>query len=151
MEKIILKETVSNVKPSQHKKKYYKPRKRKEEKFDLADEFKAREGSFYNKFTKDTKPYSEASMYDVREMLAEEFRNYILLDRSIGNKIKNFFKNFMFYFIDRITEAKFVTAIFWQIIFFKLLITPEILYGYQRLMYTIMVQNFSGFKDSQKV
>jgi hypothetical protein len=64
-----------------------------EEKFDLADEFKAREGSFYNKFTKDTKPYSEASMYDVREMLAEEFRNYILLDRSIGNKIKNFFKN----------------------------------------------------------
>jgi hypothetical protein len=39
MEKIILKETVSNVKPSQHKKKYYKPRKRKEEKFDLDNEF----------------------------------------------------------------------------------------------------------------
>lgn len=64
-----------------------------DEKFDLASEFKAREGSFYNKFTKETKPYSEASMYDVREMLAEEFRDYILLDRSIGNKIANFFKN----------------------------------------------------------
>jgi hypothetical protein len=64
-----------------------------DEKLDLASEFKAREGSFYNKFTKETKPYSEASMYDVREMLAEEFRDYILLDRSIGNKIANFFKN----------------------------------------------------------
>jgi hypothetical protein len=64
-----------------------------DEKLDLANEFKAREGSFYNKFTKETKPYSEASMYDVREMLAEEFRDYILLDRSTGNKIANFFKN----------------------------------------------------------
>lgn len=64
-----------------------------DEKFELASEFKSREGTFYNKFTKETKPYSEASMYDVREMLAEEFRNYILLDESIGNKIANFFKN----------------------------------------------------------
>jgi hypothetical protein len=64
-----------------------------DEKLELASEFKSREGTFYNKFTKDTKPYSEASMYDVREMLAEEFRNYILLDQSIGDKIANFFKN----------------------------------------------------------
>jgi len=64
-----------------------------DEKLELAAEFKAREGSFYNKFTKDTKPYSQASLYDVREMLAEEFREYILLDNSIGNKIANFFKN----------------------------------------------------------
>ena len=39
MEKIILKETVSKLKPSENKKKYYKPRKRKEEKFDLDNEF----------------------------------------------------------------------------------------------------------------
>ena len=64
-----------------------------DEMFELASEFKSREGTFYNKFTKETKPYSEASMYDVREMLAEEFREYILLDNSIGNKIANFFKN----------------------------------------------------------
>jgi len=64
-----------------------------DEQFELASEFKSREGTFYNKFTKETKPYSEASMYDVREMLAEEFREYILLDNSIGNKIANFFKN----------------------------------------------------------
>ena len=64
-----------------------------DEKFELASEFKSRKGTFYNKFTKETKPYSEASMYDVREMLAEEFRSYILLDTSIGNKIANFFKN----------------------------------------------------------
>ena len=64
-----------------------------DEKFELASEFRSREGTFYNKFTKETKPYSEASMYDVREMLAEEFREYILLDNSIGNKIANFFKN----------------------------------------------------------
>ena len=64
-----------------------------DEKFELASEFKSREGTFYNKFTKETKPYSEASLYDVREMLAEEFREYILLDNSIGNKIANFFKN----------------------------------------------------------
>lgn len=64
-----------------------------DEKLELASEFKSREGNFYNKFTKETKPYSEASLYDVREMLAEEFREYILLDNSIGNKIANFFKN----------------------------------------------------------
>lgn len=63
------------------------------EKFELVKEFQAREGSFYNKFTNETKPYSEASMYDVREMLAEEFRDYILLGNTIGNKIANFFKN----------------------------------------------------------
>jgi hypothetical protein len=64
-----------------------------DEKFELASEFKSREGTFYNKFSRETKPYSEASMYDVREMLAEEFRSYILLDQSIGNKIARFFKN----------------------------------------------------------
>ena len=63
------------------------------EKLALAKEFQAREGTFYNKFTNETKPYSEASMYDVREMLAEEFREYILLGDTIGNKIANFFKN----------------------------------------------------------
>lgn len=38
MEKIILKETVSKLKPSERKKKYYKPKKKKESKFDFDEE-----------------------------------------------------------------------------------------------------------------
>lgn len=43
----------------------------------LESEFKAREGSFTNPFTKETKLHKDASPYDVREMLAEEFSSYI--------------------------------------------------------------------------
>ena len=39
MEKEILKETVSKEKPATAKKKTYKPRKKKEPKFDLSEEF----------------------------------------------------------------------------------------------------------------
>jgi hypothetical protein len=48
----------------------------KDEQNILAAEFRNRKGDFTNTFSKETKPYSEASMYDVREMLAEDFRNY---------------------------------------------------------------------------
>jgi hypothetical protein len=71
-----------------------------QEQNELAEEFRNREGKFTNFFTNETKNYSEASAYDVREMLAEEFRSYILKETDniqTGNettfgKIKNFFK-----------------------------------------------------------
>jgi hypothetical protein len=71
-----------------------------QEQNELAEEFRNREGKFTNPFTNETKNYSEASAYDVREMLAEEFRSYILKETDniqTGNettfgKIKNFFK-----------------------------------------------------------
>lgn len=39
MEKVILKETVTNTKPNEYKKKFYKLGKKKEPKFDLSEEF----------------------------------------------------------------------------------------------------------------
>lgn len=76
---------------------------------------------------------SDFKSIDIQNKL---IRNWILFFYSIFilfffRVYYDLFKYDLFYFIDRITEAKFVTAIFWQIIFFKLLITPEILYGYQ--------------------
>ena len=77
------------------------------EQMELADEFKKRKGTFYNPFTKETKDYKDASMYDVREMLAEEFRSFMLDGddfsvknignkiKNIGNKILNFFKKLL--------------------------------------------------------
>lgn len=70
----------------------------------LTDEFRAREGQFTNPFTGETKAYSQASEYDAREMMAEEFRDFVLndgktLDRgrpkknSIFRKIWNFIKS----------------------------------------------------------
>ena len=61
----------------------------------LADEFRKREGNFTNPFSKQTKAYKDASMYDVREMLAEEFSKYVIdntIDKGLGNTIANFFK-----------------------------------------------------------
>lgn len=72
------------------------------EQSDLINEFRNRTGSFTNPFTKETKNYSDASAYDVREILAEEFRTYILNEEynitpeketSLFGKIKNFFKD----------------------------------------------------------
>jgi hypothetical protein len=63
-----------------------------EEQGELAKEFKARTGTFYNPFSKETKNYSDASMYDVREMLAEEFRSYILNAETPSGKVKGFFQ-----------------------------------------------------------
>jgi len=72
-----------------------------QEQNELAEEFRNREGNFTNPFTKETKNYSEASDYDVKEMLAEEFRSYILEEnndikskqKTTFGKIKDFFKN----------------------------------------------------------
>lgn len=63
-----------------------------EEQGELAKEFKERAGTFYNPFTKETKNYSDASMYDVREMLAEEFRSYTLNAQTPSGKVKGFFQ-----------------------------------------------------------
>lgn len=71
-----------------------------QEQNELIEEFRNREGKFTNPFTQETKDYSDASYYDVREMLAEEFRSYILSEtnnieieeKGIIGKIKNFFK-----------------------------------------------------------
>src|SRR6478736_2670771 len=73
----------------------------------VLDEFKARKGSFTNKFTGKVAKYSEATEFDIKEQLAEEFRDYIL-DKKIPAKptegkpfivrlfadIYNFFKSF---------------------------------------------------------
>lgn len=72
-----------------------------EERSGLAQEFMSRPGTFYNKFTKETKPYSEASIYDVREMLAEEFRSYILGTTSLSGKVKSIFQK-LWEFIQKI-------------------------------------------------
>jgi hypothetical protein len=71
-----------------------------QEQNEFVEEFRNREGRFTNPFSKETKNYSEASHYDVREMLAEEFRNYILSEqeqisteeKGFFGKIKQFFK-----------------------------------------------------------
>lgn len=63
-----------------------------EEQMDLAKAFRSLEGQFTNPFTKETKPYSEASMYDVREMLAEGMRDYMMERSTYGGKILAFFK-----------------------------------------------------------
>ncbi|HEY4062323.1 MAG TPA: hypothetical protein VGM30_10505 [Puia sp.] len=54
-----------------------------EEQQDLAGEFRERVGAFTNPFSKATKSHTEASMYDVREMLAEEFKDYVAKDQPI--------------------------------------------------------------------
>jgi hypothetical protein len=71
-----------------------------QEQMELADEFKKRQGTFYNPFSKETKAYKDASMYDVREMLAEEFRSYMLDGESVsvkntGKKILSFFQRLL--------------------------------------------------------
>lgn len=43
----------------------------------LVKEFQSRSGEFTNPYSNETKPYSEASLYDVKEMLADEFANYV--------------------------------------------------------------------------
>jgi hypothetical protein len=63
-----------------------------DEQSDLASEFRKREGTFYNPFSKQTKNYADASVYDVREMLAEEFRKYILNSQTPVGKAKSFFE-----------------------------------------------------------
>jgi hypothetical protein len=60
---------------------------------ELATEFKARTGTFYNPFTKETKNYADATDFDVKEMLAEEFRAYVLNDTAPkSTKVKSFFQ-----------------------------------------------------------
>jgi hypothetical protein len=63
----------------------------------LAKEFSSRKGTFTNPFTGETKEYKDANMYDVREMLAEEFRTYILTGNfPVGApKAKSFFTKVM--------------------------------------------------------
>jgi hypothetical protein len=60
---------------------------------ELATEFRARTGTFYNPFTKETKNYADATDFDVKEMLAEEFREYVLNDTAPKSpKVKSFFQ-----------------------------------------------------------
>ncbi len=64
-----------------------------DEQFELIKEFRQREGSFTNPYTNITKPYAEATRYDVREMLADEFGPYIenesFSPKTVGEKTKN--------------------------------------------------------------
>jgi hypothetical protein len=62
---------------------------------ELIEEFRNREGAFYNPFTRRTKNHSEATEADAREMMAEEFRAHVLQDRNkpTTDKIKKFFKD----------------------------------------------------------
>ena len=63
----------------------------------LAKEFSSRQGSFTNPFTGETKEYKNANMYDVREMLAEEFRDYMLKGATpkASPKTKSFFQKLL--------------------------------------------------------
>jgi hypothetical protein len=68
-----------------------------DEQQELADEFRSREGKFTNPFSRETKSYKDASMYDVREMLSEEFRSYMLNGetfsiKNVGKKTIGFFQ-----------------------------------------------------------
>lgn len=69
-----------------------------QEKEDLASEYRSREGTFFNKYSNLTKPYSSASMWDIKEMLAEEFRGFIINNGAINAprestvKTKNIFQ-----------------------------------------------------------
>jgi hypothetical protein len=65
-----------------------------EEREALINEFRSRKGEFENPFSRETKPYSQASLYDAREVMAEEFRHYILRGEFPENapKAKGFFQ-----------------------------------------------------------
>lgn len=67
----------------------------KEQQAELSAEFRGRTGTFYNPFTKETKNYADATDFDVKEMLAEEFREYVLngqAPKSTSEKVKSFFE-----------------------------------------------------------
>lgn len=66
-----------------------------EQQQELAKAFRSLPGEFTNKFTEETKPYSQASMYDVREMLAEGFRDYMLERDTFGGRILKFFQELL--------------------------------------------------------
>lgn len=57
-----------------------------EEQNNILNEFKNRKGSFVNAFTGQTTPYSEATNEDIKEQLAEEFRDYILNQKPKESK-----------------------------------------------------------------
>lgn len=63
----------------------------------LEQEFRQREGTFFNPYSGQTKKYSEASAWDVKEMLADEFKDYIInngkLSTQVKEKTKGFFKS----------------------------------------------------------
>lgn len=64
-----------------------------EEQYELIKEFRQREGSFTNPYSRVTKPYAEATRYDVREMLADELLPFIenesFSSKTTGEKTKN--------------------------------------------------------------
>lgn len=65
-----------------------------EEKESLIKEFRNRQGQFTNKFSGKTKSHKDASLYDVREMLAEDFIDFVNKDAkglTIGQPKKNSF------------------------------------------------------------
>lgn len=67
-----------------------------QEQQELVDEFRSRQGTFKNPFTKQTKAYSEATFDDAREMMAEEFIKYVdgtqRITYKAETKIKGFFE-----------------------------------------------------------
>lgn len=71
----------------------------------LGKEFRAKEGSFTNPYSKETKSYSEATNYDIREMLADGFKDYIIQDKAVpidGAPIRNTIFRRLLDFIKRI-------------------------------------------------
>lgn len=76
-----------------------------QEQHELSTEFRDRGGNFTNPFSGQDKEYSQASPYDVREMLAEEFRDYVL--RGVpqvrqGSPVRNTIFRRLWNFIKRI-------------------------------------------------
>ena len=50
----------------------------------IINEFKKREGSYYDVFTGRTIKYSEATAQDIKEKLAEEFRDFVLTNKNVA-------------------------------------------------------------------
>ena len=54
------------------------------ERKNILDEFKKRKGSYYDVFSGRTINYSEATPQDIKEKLAEEFRDYVLTNKNVA-------------------------------------------------------------------
>jgi len=66
------------------------------EKYGLLNEFKNRKGKFTNPFTGEIKKYKDATYTDATEMMAEEFRKYMLdVYQPTQPKQKSFFKKLL--------------------------------------------------------
>lgn len=80
------------------------------EKLQVIDEFRSRPGSFIERTTGAVIKYSAATEYQLKEQLAEEFRDYVLNGKLSVKPVKN--KNFIYRFFKSLVDfvKKFFTS-----------------------------------------